>query len=504
MVVATSMLSLTCMSHDAIITGHGAALPDGADVILFRSYGQMGTSVASDTMKDGKFTLTVPTDTTLFEAMLSITAKGFPSTSRKLYITPSARIDVDIPDYYARTWPVKSNVAEQIQFDRFINKSKNLIDSLLQMNIDYTNALAEITDNAARDSVKQAYNENKWLRDSLNNEIAMRDIELLRDSEVGNIWFAKAEDLVRGDLSAEALKSFNDIFNNLDVALRTSAAGTRIQSLLNPPHLLKIGDTVPEVDLYDIEGKAHHLSYFSGKWILLEFGSRGCYACMIAKPELQELSKNLADKLEVVTLSIDTEKMWREEAKDTTIIWNNWNEGNEDLGLYRQFGAKGLPTFVFISPEGKIAYSTLGYAKGSLERIFKQLSTPRKPMNISHKGDKILITSPAIDENNTSGILDITAVEISNDATTLFFTVDYNPGMWITISPKSQLITADGKHYAIKNCEGIVAGEKFYADENGKGSFNISFEPIPENTPSFDFTESSDGSRWFINGIHIK
>ena len=70
--------------------------------------------------------------------------------------------------------------------------------------------------------------------------------------------------------------------------------------------------------------------------------------------------------LELVSLSIDTENMWRKASEKFHLIGNNWNEGKENYGIYRRLGTGLLPTFVLISPDGIIKDIWVGYATGEL------------------------------------------------------------------------------------------------------------------------------------------
>ncbi len=49
----------------------------------------------------------------------------------------------------------------------------------------------------------------------------------------------------------------------------------------------------------------------------------------------------------------------------------------------------------------------------------------------------------------------------------------------------------NGTKYSVIDSEGIVLGEHLFADNEGNGSFSITFETIPEDVNSIDFHESS-------------
>ena len=71
------------------------------------------------------------------------------------------------------------------------------------------------------------------------------------------------------------------------------------------------GDDMADADLYDVNGKIHHLSDFKGKYILIDFWSQGCAPCLQSLPELKEITEHYKERLTVVSLSEDTEKTER-------------------------------------------------------------------------------------------------------------------------------------------------------------------------------------------------
>lgn len=97
--------------------------------------------------------------------------------------------------------------------------------------------------------------------------------------------------------------------------------------------------------------------------------------------------------------------------------------------------------------------------------------------------------------------LDVYQVSLSDSATTLKFHVKYQPGMWIKIAPESHIV-AGGKTYALTGADSIVPGEELIMPESGEAEFRLTFEPVPFDTESIDFTEGTpDG--WNIWGINV-
>lgn len=108
------------------------------------------------------------------------------------------------------------------------------------------------------------------------------------------------------------------------------------------------------------------------------------------------------------------------------------------------------------------------------------------------------IETPAIAATNCSN-LNLTKVELNDSATVLSFHVKYRPGWWIRIAKESKLL-ADGKEYPVVSSENLVLGEQFTMPESGEADFTLTFEPLPLETTTFDFTEGvQDG--WAFYGI---
>lgn len=97
--------------------------------------------------------------------------------------------------------------------------------------------------------------------------------------------------------------------------------------------------------------------------------------------------------------------------------------------------------------------------------------------------------------------IDVYEAALTDSTTTLKIHVKYRPGWWIRIAPESHIV-ADGKTYALTGSEGIVPGEQLTMPESGETDFYLTFEPVPFETESIDFTEGTPGG-WNIWGIDV-
>ena len=73
----------------------------------------------------------------------------------------------------------------------------------------------------------------------------------------------------------------------------------------------------------------------------------------------------------------------------------------------------------------------------------------------------------------------------------------------MSILHNCQHADAKGVSYALKKAEGITPGEHFFLPESGEAEFSLTFEPLPSDTKSFNFTEGTAKKDWQINEIKL-
>ncbi|MDE5996654.1 MAG: hypothetical protein K2G77_00415 [Muribaculaceae bacterium] len=94
-------------------------------------------------------------------------------------------------------------------------------------------------------------------------------------------------------------------------------------------------------------------------------------------------------------------------------------------------------------------------------------------------------------------------IEVSENDTKINFFANNTPGVPITISPESYLITDEGTRLKLTGSDGITPGQEFTTDENGTGHFSLIYEPLPIQTESITFVETPGG--WFsIKNIRVQ
>ena len=129
-----------------------------------------------------------------------------------------------------------------------------------------------------------------------------------------------------------------------------------------------IGDTLPDVVLYDVQGSVHNFSEYRGKNLLLYFWLKECGPCRLAFHELKSIAETMSDKLDIVGLCGDAERGWKMAADKEGLRWHNLNDlrGGSVDGVCARFGVCGYPTFFIVSPDGVILDKLQGYRKGDI------------------------------------------------------------------------------------------------------------------------------------------
>ncbi|HET9212236.1 MAG TPA: TlpA disulfide reductase family protein [Thermoanaerobaculia bacterium] len=161
------------------------------------------------------------------------------------------------------------------------------------------------------------------------------------------------------------------IFARLGIALLCLLA--LVQAAGAAPQPLKIGDPVPSFSLQTLDGKTLDIASLKGKVVLLDFWATWCGPCRQAMPELKTLlQKNSGKPLVVVSVSADQDRQAPAEfARANGMTWvQAWDGTGKVIGGV--FGVRGLPSYVVIDADGRIAYLMQGWTPYSSSALLSQ------------------------------------------------------------------------------------------------------------------------------------
>ena len=97
----------------------------------------------------------------------------------------------------------------------------------------------------------------------------------------------------------------------------------------------------------------------------------GCGACIQSIPCLQRLHDRYGDRLAIVSINLDSDRVWKKSEKEHPMKWENWRDPSGPSGSIRFFSSREIPTFVVISPEGTVLDISMGFNEEHLQEVIE-------------------------------------------------------------------------------------------------------------------------------------
>ena len=334
-----------------------------------------------DTLRGDSFRFEVPfsgTDTD--RLMLQIRDGNLYTMGLHLWAKAGSHIRLIGEDINIYTWQVKSEVPQQKIWQFFVDDSRDLWN-LMQEN--YMEQMRFRRKYPRKPENKEVLAKVVALRDSL--EKIKNDLEIRIDSNIivrmkqlpiEEIWMDKLKSLAIGVKYTKDYpyrKEVEELYAGLTEVQRQTPEGLDIQAYLFPAKTVTVQEKAADGDLFDLQGNVHRLSDFKGKPVLIGFWSRGCGPCLMALPEMKEISKKYEGCLVIVSVSIDDKTNWEIASRHHDISWWNLNDLKGNHGLYAKYSSDAIPRYVFLSSEGEVVEMWSGYGKGSLLKKLEKL-----------------------------------------------------------------------------------------------------------------------------------
>ena len=359
------------------VTGFSNA--DSVRVCLFHYSGSVGTQIVDTLLQDNGFRFvldTLPAGGRIYDILLyrsdgnMIEQLGH---SSYLFLEPDVHVRVRGEAIHLRTARIDSPVRDQKLAQRFLGKMSRQDWELFQELSAEDNALyfrqikdGSLTD-AQKDSIRQRRKELRVQSDSVNHLLAAQTFDLLETEEIGAFAMRKiltyATGLSHGQYT-EHREQMERILERLTTDQKNSPDGQQILAFMYPVEKISVGDTFQEYPFVDKEGHSHTFSELRGKPVLVDFWSNGCGPCILVIPYMKELFQSFAGRVEFVSICLDPESLWKDPTSpggQNPVPWNDWRDPKEWAGNYRAYNAKGIPTYLVISPEGILTHVYAGF-----------------------------------------------------------------------------------------------------------------------------------------------
>lgn len=357
-----------------VIEGKTKNMKEGVCLRLFRMEGGIGHGIAVDTLRGDSFRFEQQTSGEGTDKLLLMVTEGNLHTmALELWARPGGHIKLTGDDMLVYTWQVESDVPQQHIRQLFVDDSRKLWNEYQQNDIQEKRLYNRYRSKDITDEMKKELRSQGKKLSEINKEIKTRIdanvIKRMRLLPVDDIWMEELEKLsigVKYNPNHPYRQEVMELYNGLSEEQRKTEKALEILSYLSQPEAVALGEKSVDGDLFDLQGKVHHLSDFRGKSVLIDFWSSGCGPCIMALPEMKEISKKYEGRLVLVSLSIDDKTNWETASSHHEIAWWNLNELKGKHGLYAKYSSGAIPRYVFLSPEGEVVEMWSGYGKGSL------------------------------------------------------------------------------------------------------------------------------------------
>jgi thiol-disulfide isomerase/thioredoxin len=366
------------LGNEFLIEGEISGIEDGIIISLMRWDESVGKRITSDTLKNGRFTFKEEAESSTDKLSISPQGDGFPPMSLYVWTAPGAKIKIKGNGKLHPLWEVKSSVPYQKEQNLYTDKSRDIITESARISAERNDAISKIMTASSRDEsipYRNIVDSLDVIRDSLMVIEYSAYVDIFEKTNISPIWLEKMRNLAwlvepsKKDKGyyGELRKKVETLYGKMSEEDKNTSYGAYITAKLFPPTVVGVGDDFVDADFFDINGNTKHLSDYLGKYLLLDFWSSGCGPCIMALPEMKEISETYKEKLIIVSISLDTDVRWKEAMEKHDTPWANIRDPKAYGGLAANYGVSGIPNYVMISPEGKVVDKWMGYGSGYLK-----------------------------------------------------------------------------------------------------------------------------------------
>lgn len=136
----------------------------------------------------------------------------------------------------------------------------------------------------------------------------------------------------------------------------------------------EVGKAAPDLSIQTLNGKGKFsLESRSGKVVIVDFWATWCEPCKKSFPKLEELSKRVGDKVEIIGVSVDDDKNGiLDFAKQTGATFAlGWDDGHHIADRWKP---GTMPTTFVVDTSGKVRHVHDGFHDGEVKLLEKELT----------------------------------------------------------------------------------------------------------------------------------
>lgn len=358
-----------------LIRGNLTNVPDSTVIGLYYNSGSMASLISQDTVINGQFEFcdSISKGKTL---MLLSDGDEMQSEREDLYVDSGTYILIVGDGGVMRGWSYRSNCSKQNEYRRYVEVGFPEGVEVARLSIEYGRYAKKIVDYESYKRYSPLRDSMQLVMDPLTLSSEIKQLEYLKQSKLTELWYDSYNRFVkflRYEKDSTKIALIKDLYNRVPQSYLETDEGKVLTSKIFPPTVAEVGDKMVDTKLYDLSGEEHSLAEFSGKYILLDFWSRGCGPCIASFPESERVAEKYADRLRIVSISSDDKKMWSDYVTSKDLKGYHWNELSKIQYLYNSYGVRGIPSYVMISPEGVVIDKWSGYGKGSLMKKVSEI-----------------------------------------------------------------------------------------------------------------------------------
>ncbi len=173
----------------------------------------------------------------------------------------------------------------------------------------------------------------------------------------------------------------------------------------------EVGKPAPDLSIQTLNGKGKvTLESLQGKIVIVDFWATWCGPCKQSFPKLEELSKKLGNKVEIIGVSVDDSSdgvlEFAKENKATFAI--GWDEGHD---IANRWKVGTMPTTYILDGSGTVRFIHDGYHDGETDVMAKEVATIESdgPAPTKDKGEKVAANETKPVDSGDSGDKSATA-----------------------------------------------------------------------------------------------